>query len=381
MIFLVTLEILLQMVSYQDEQNMYALGSYTLVKGRSLERWAALYEKILSDKHSYFQYNPQTGWSHRPYSVSQDSLQHFNSQGIRGEKEYSLVPSVDTVRIVMLGNSAILSAEVADTNALGFYLEKALQAAGKKVEVVNMGVGSFGSDQTLLRWEAEGKKYAPDVVIQGVHMWDFWINLNIFKYCSHPPTGILFTKPRAVLRADTLGWVNLPTIAPEKLLDSIVIGYEKQPYFEYEYFKNSSRYGRSSWSKSYLYQIYKYQKVDYLKKINTHPKGQRLMAALLKEFAQSVEGEGAEYVMLKLAGYEDLVRMRYFKQHPNEAFWQRLEADKNVYSSFSALKNERLEEVFMASHSHYSPKGNALIAKALADYLLKNGLVIKKQSK
>ena len=60
---------------------------------------------------------------------------HFNSLGIRSLREYSVEPSEDTVRILLLGSSVMLSAEVSDTHSLSFYLEKQLEEAGKTVEV------------------------------------------------------------------------------------------------------------------------------------------------------------------------------------------------------------------------------------------------------
>jgi hypothetical protein len=381
-VFIVTIEILLQIVGYQSNGTIYFLGSYPFVKTKPVSEWKELYDELAIDSTSYFQYDSITGWAHRPNSVSQDSLMHFNNTGIRGLREYSTYPSEDTVRILLLGSSVMLSAEVTDTNSLGFYLEKDLTAAGKKVEVLNMGVGSFGNDQTLLRWEYQAKKLQPDIVIQGVHLSECWLNLNIFKYCSHPPTGILYTKPRAIFESGSLSWVNFPTISPEKILDSIIVNYEEQSYFEHEYFKDSPRVGHQILENLYLYQIYQqYYRIEALKKIETHFEGQELMTKLIEPLQQSVE-ENATYIMLKLASYDDLQKMQLFNKIPNNDIWKKIENGKYTVSSYDALRKAELNKLFIATQaSHYSAFGNQLIAKQLTDYLLQNRLIIKKKVK
>lgn len=372
---------MLQVVGYQSNGVIYFLGGYPLVKTKSAQEWKALYDKLNVDTASYFQYDSITGWTHRANSISQDSLMHFNSLGIRGLKEYSIEPSKDTVRILLLGSSVMLSAEVADTNSLGFYLEKELTKAGKKVEVLNMGVGSFGNDQTLLRWEHQAKQLKPDIVIQGVHLSECWLNLNIFKYCSHPPTGILYTKPRAIFKSDTLHWVNFPTIAPEKMVDSIILNYPKQPYFKYEYFKEIPIVGGQLLENLYLYQIYQqYYKIEDLKNIKTNIEGQELMQALINPLQQSVEAEQAIYLMLKLASYSDLQKMKLFNDVPNDHVWKKIEDGKHTISSYNTLSEAELNKLFVRIQaSHYSAYGNQLIASEVANYLLNNRLIIKKK--
>ena len=371
---------LLQVVGYQSDRTIHFFGTYPLVKTRTVSQWQEIYDKEKTDTTSYFQYDSITGWTHRPNSVSQDSLMNFNSLGIRGKKEYNIESSKDTIRILLLGSSVMLSAEVSDANSLGFYLEKELIEADKVVEVLNMGVGSFGNDQALLRWEHQAKKLQPDIVVQGVHLSECWLNLNIFKYCSHPPTGILYTKPRAVFTGDSLKWINFPTIAPNKIVDSIIINYEKQPYFEYEYFKKMPRVGRQFLDNLYLYQIYQqFSKIEALKDINKHPEGEVLMRKLIEPLKKSVEEEQATYVMLKLVSYQDLQKIALFNHIPNNDIWKKIEKDKHVVSSYETLSKSKLDELFVATYaSHYSALGNQLIAKQLADYLLKNGLVKKK---
>ncbi len=377
-IFLIVIEILSQIVGFQQNNRIYVLGTSPYMKTPSRTYWKKLYKKVIADTVSYYQYDSLTGWTNRANSTSKDGLYHFNNDGIRGNTEYSKEPDDDIIRIVLLGNSAVFSAEVADTNALGFYLEEALKAKGQKVEVLNMGVGSFSNDQSLLRWRHKAKSYSPDIVVQGVHMWDFWINLNIYKYCMFPPTGIVYTKPRAVLEADTLRWVNYPTVPPAEIYDSIILNYEDQTYFKHEYFNNRKRYGQNILDNIYLYQILRRANQDMAQKIDDAPEGKALMVELVRAFQKEVEAENSQYILLKLASFKELLRIKYLKESPNADFWTVLEKDKTVFSTFPTLGKEKETDVFVASHSHYSSKGNRLIGEVFANYLIENRLLKKK---
>ncbi len=311
----------------------------------------------------------------------------FNADGLRnGYSNNSQDLEEDSlVKIVLLGSSVMLSAEVADSNALGYYLEKFLHEEGKQVEVLNMGVSSYGNDQALLYWQNEAKKFKPDIVIQGVHLSECWLNLNIFKYLSHPPTGILYTKPRAFWdeTALQLKWVNLPTITPEKIVDSIIIDFEHQDYFEHEYFKNSIRYsnGLNILDNSYWYQIYhQFYRIGRLKDITNHQEGQVLMQELVNSLQVLVEKEHAQYLMLELSSYDDLNHISFTNEIPYQEIWKKLRTDKDYLSTYEFLSKESLDRLFVAKQaSHYSDYGNRLIAKQLTNYLMKKRLVVKKK--
>ncbi len=112
--------------------------------------------------------HPVLGWSlspdasilvHKPdYTVEVKT----NSKGFRDvEHEYRPVPGV--FRILVLGDSFMEAYQVELEESLPRRLERAL--AGRGVEVVNMGVGGYGTAQEFLLLREEGVKFEPDLVV------------------------------------------------------------------------------------------------------------------------------------------------------------------------------------------------------------------------
>jgi hypothetical protein len=89
----------------------------------------------------------------------------INSDGLRGP-EIALKPSPGTFRIALLGDSFIEAFEVPLEKTAGEVLERRLSALrGTPVEVLNFGVGGYGTTQELLTLRHEVWKYSPDLVI------------------------------------------------------------------------------------------------------------------------------------------------------------------------------------------------------------------------
>jgi len=92
----------------------------------------------------------------------------INSDGWR-DREHSKVKPKNVVRIAILGDSFTEALHVAVENTFWSILQAKLndcKAFGdKKVEVINFGVGGFGTDQELLTLRHWVWDYAPDIVL------------------------------------------------------------------------------------------------------------------------------------------------------------------------------------------------------------------------
>lgn len=387
LIFFVVCELLLQLTGYHEDGRMYALGSFPYRQTPTLREWKSIYFD-LNKRHpstpSFYEYDSLRGWRHGSNFASSDGLYHFNNDGIRASRDYSPQPLDSLIRLVMLGNSVILSAEVADSQTIGFYLEKALIQKGYAVEVLNMGVGSFGNDQALLHWRHQAKNYQPDLVLQGVHIQDFWINLNIYKYCMFPPTGIAYSKPKAIINnanEAALQWLNYPTVAPDEIVERFVVNFEQEPFYPYEYFNTTPRFYQHQaplWEGFFSYQIINKARKDVRAQVKEEQEGQQLMHELLKTLQEEVEATGGQYVMLQLTSYNEILRYKYLNQLPHQGYWQKLSEGKNVFTTHELLKKVDLKDIPAGSVSHYSPMVNQKIAIELSKYLIKSNLLRKK---
>ena len=107
-------------------------------------------------------YSEAYGWALRPrsrYEGRNGETITVNDRGYRGAVHPD-TPALGATRVVMLGDSITFGTGVGDTDTFSHHLD-----ALPKLEVVNLGVDGYGTDQALIRLEREGLAYHPHVVI------------------------------------------------------------------------------------------------------------------------------------------------------------------------------------------------------------------------
>jgi len=122
---------------------------------------------------SFYQVDPYRGhalisnysaqWTHEGnghVSLNQDSLR---------DKDHDLVKPSNTYRIAILGDSFSEAIQVNAEETFWAILAENLSACaaltGKKIEVINFGVGDYGTAQELMTLKHEVWKYKPDLVL------------------------------------------------------------------------------------------------------------------------------------------------------------------------------------------------------------------------
>jgi hypothetical protein len=110
------------------------------------------------------------GWRKIPNGIARiktseyEIIEEFNSKGLRGP-DYPYEKG-DAYRVLVLGDSFVEAYQVAREEMLTTLLEKRLrELTGKRVEVINAGTSGYSTDQELLFFTSEGKKYKPDVTV------------------------------------------------------------------------------------------------------------------------------------------------------------------------------------------------------------------------
>jgi len=123
-------------------------------------------ERISLDDLAYLHtYSPVYGWTPRPsfrYTLA-GSETTINRLGYRG-REVAWARTPGRPRIVMLGDSITFGYGVRD----GETFSAVMETLDPRLEVVNLGVQGYGTDQELLKLEREGFAYAPDIVVLNV---------------------------------------------------------------------------------------------------------------------------------------------------------------------------------------------------------------------
>ena len=109
-----------------------------------------------------------------------------NSQGLRADRDVSMQKDPAATRILMLGDSVTFGFGVEQHETTSAQLESHLNAAGRRVEVLNAGVGNYNTSMQVESYLSERRQLNPDLVI-----------LNFFVNDAEPtpvPRGNFLTR-------------------------------------------------------------------------------------------------------------------------------------------------------------------------------------------
>ena len=128
------------------------------------------------------QYDSILGWSKKPmaggtfvtpeYTITETT----NSHGLRGPETTYEKPR-NTYRILILGDSFAEGYTVNLDSTSERVQERLLNAAGDRhYEVINGGTRGYSTDQELLFFDIEGRRYEPDLTVLLFYVNDVWYN-------------------------------------------------------------------------------------------------------------------------------------------------------------------------------------------------------------
>jgi lysophospholipase L1-like esterase len=128
-------------------------------------------QRAHTTRGSVIQFDPLLGWAKPPGADAwlrrpeYDVHLVVNAHGLRGpDRGYEKPPG--TRRILLLGDSFTEGYTVREEATLRAVLEATLMEAGcGRWEVINGGTQGYSTDQELLFFSNEGRRYAPDVVV------------------------------------------------------------------------------------------------------------------------------------------------------------------------------------------------------------------------
>ncbi len=161
-------------------------------------------ERLLGGQSEYGSQSPALGWSIRP--GGQIGPYRANAQGLRASREWALRPPASVVRIATFGDSFTHGNDVSNAETW----QEVLMARDPRLEVLNFGVGAFGLDQALLRYQLEGAAYEPRNVLIGFMTENLFRHVNVYRPFYRPDSGPPLAKPRYVLEQDRLVLVENP---------------------------------------------------------------------------------------------------------------------------------------------------------------------------
>lgn len=329
-----------------------------------------------------FLYDRELGWRYRP--GYRDDHEGINHQGLRSRHDYTPVAGKGVVRIAAFGDSFVFGNEVGDDEAWPSLLE------GDRTvfEVLNYGVGAYGTDQALLRYVEEGGDLSPEIVLIGFAPIDLRRCVNVYRRFIHN-RGTVATKPRFLQRNDG-SLVLLPNPVPgldewRSFLDDpgriSKLGRHDHWYrpsvYENPLFDHSAFVRLATIAALRIHE--RYFRSDRLHRgnvFNTNSEAFQLQVALIERFAEEVRRRGARPLVLLLPDLEAVSSLKEgdpASYHPlSDALRERgLEVMDGLQSFGEVDQRSDVAGWFVVEgHGHYSAEGNRKIAAWLCEELV-----------
>jgi hypothetical protein len=317
--------------------------------------------------------HPVFGWCYGPNIRSDDH--NSNSKGLRGSKEYTPVAAPNILRIAAFGSSIVYCSEVNDANSWPALIE----ASNPDIEVLNYGVGGYGTDQAYLRYLAEGLDLDPDVVLIGFTTDELGRTVNVYRrFITSRGQAPLF-KPRYLLGADgQLTLLEVPVRSREdylSLLENpagiIPLGRHDEWYeasvYETPLYDYSAALRWIYWTASHIHRRHidndRLFDGDVLNESST---AFQIQVHLLAKFIDSVRANCAVPIVVLFPEQESVqsaLEGRRTLYDPLRKHLQDRGIDYlDVIEAFQKAGTTANPQRWFAANGHYSPSGNKVIA-------------------
>jgi hypothetical protein len=330
-----------------------------------------LVDEYLRDPTGYMQYDADLGWTNRPASCTRDQRYCANSAGLRSDREHAKGKTPGVLRISLFGDSFIHGHDVDLPGSIAPQLEAALASRGIRGEALNFGVGGFGMDQAYLRYSRDGGKFESDIVVMGLQFENIGRHLMVFRLIAYPQTAIPFSKPRYYFEGPSLLLANRPTVAPEKIAETLA-SFHVSPLRRFETFY-TGKYQPHWYLRSKLVAVI----ADALARRRGEdapnlgdPKGEgvRVTQRILEVFRNDVRVTKRPFLLVYLPLKDNIQAQLDGGGDPAEPLIALFRHDFDLVDPSArlvALARERGAEA--VAPGHYSAEGNRAVAEALAE--------------
>lgn len=365
----------------------------------------------------FHRYDPVLGTWHIESMVGDYIREDFETRGIEinsfgmRDRERSLEKATGTVRIAVLGDSFTEAFHVENEETFTRLLESRFKG---KVEVLNFGVAGFGTVQELLAYREKVKRFNPDIVLLAfLSANDMRNNSRVLEDLY---TGTKNTdRPFPEYDPFTDEWHIIPP-KPKPLANNPILLFAKEHFVTYRflwYAKGAltARYATvpaksdmEGLTSTTTNQTKRPESAPiYIARLFTPTNDEPFASAwgatewAIRELRREVETDGGEFVLVTLP---DNVKMeRDPKAALEEEYGEELPAGFDIdypekrLKSFAASERMRFLDLtpgfraerdkqnlqspyFSYEHDgHWSPRGHALAAEIIGEYLLQSGLI------
>lgn len=333
-------------------------------------------------------FDAELGWIRKPNTAKKDLGRYpyrIDERGSRANPGHEQLPLL----ISTYGDSYTFCREVEDHETWQWHLAEQTGS-----NVLNFGVGNYGLDQALLRFEREYPVNRTPVVVMGVVPNTIARILSVWKHYNE--FGNLFAfKPRYVLEGGALRLMPNPVDARDKFfaLETHLPAIQRDDYFY------GARFRAEAMRRPYLLSMLANWRgvllgpAKALRRLAVKaglseapfaalvgrfdgggprqtaslfrdPDAVRLLQALAREFARRARAFGAQPVLLVMPMKDDVYFMKRRGHFYRDAL-DPLAADMAIVDAAPAFLAER-DTRGLFREWHYSPRGNRLVADLVA---------------
>ncbi len=302
----------------------------------------------------------------------------LNAAGVRATREHAPTPAPGRVRVAAFGDAYVYGAEVPTAQSWGALVER----TAPEFELLNFGVGGYGTDQALLRYLRDGAPFAPQVVIIGFS--PVSVPRGMSRYTRFASTDEApLTKPRFVRDGDG-ALVLLPNPLPtradwERLADAPwtvrALGEGDAWYAPLRY--ANPLHDRSAlvrtvvagWLRVWRRALSPERLTGFDGSLRPDTEAFALQRAVLTAFADSVRARGARPLILLLPDHDAVSGMGGYR-----ALAESLGAGAglevlDMAPRFTARIAVAGEAGLFAPGGHFGPEGNRIVAEAVTERL------------
>jgi lysophospholipase L1-like esterase len=304
-----------------------------------------------------WKYDRDYGWAHVPGSSGRfesfgfDTLVEINSQGFRGP-DVSIEKDPSTRRIVVVG----------DSYAWGFGVEydeifsTRIQQACADLEVVNLAVSGYSTDQELLLFREKGVNYDPDVVILVMAGNDFESN-------TRPKEYVYYHKPVFMLENGKLVLMNRPVPRANPLV-RFAASTSKRSYLLTQLNRVFQGVREKGEREKRAARRKKEPPRDDVEFPRTH--AEKVTGLLVESFVSTVESTGASLIIVFVDGQGG--RDRRLAGYLGETSATLVHVDDHIPSS-------DYDDHHLPGDFHWNPAGHAIVGDALLGVLVDSGMI------
>ena len=336
---------------------------------------------LLDDPEQYrTQFDHSLGWRYRAAFANETDT--INLQGLRSSREYSEHPASGVLRVAAFGGSFVYANEVDNRQSWSTVLERLYP----DMELLNYGVGGYGTDQAWLRFRAEGLRLSPDIVLIGFVPVNLRRIVNVYRRFLSTNESPLLWKPRFILEDDTLRLIPNPITDLDDL--RLILREPRQV---------RERVAHDQWYEPLIYEAPLYDlsasvrlaTAFWIRIGNRYLRPNRLIEdgifngestafqiqlAVLKAFSADVSHQGALPIVLFFPDRESLERIQNGRSPTYQPLADSVRAFGievfDLSEAFAAKVGSEGVGPWFAPGNHYSPAGNEIVADWLGQRLL-----------